>query len=639
MTRSKNPPTALPPHPSRSKKFATVVLRLGSAAVAFAAVLATSSPAHAAPQLLPGVYGYGLDRATNPAGFGPKSTIIEVTNLKDSGPGSLRAAVEASGPRVVVFRTSGVIDLQSNLVIAPGKGNITIAGQTAPSPGISLHNGTLHIQASNVLVQHLRVRPGDRWTKIKTHNRDAVTISYAKDVLRNIVFDHCTFAWSLDEIVCPYNSWDNVTFNKCLFVEPLHISNHIDEGTLPGHVPHQAENLSHTQQGFSAVAKTRDALAVAGLYQTVKTQAVGDYIEYTVPIVPSSKVRPRRHLNITGIKSPDRGQFRAEVRDPADNLLLNDDEIVDQFASTPAQHTWVSQQKLNTSSFAIPPNVDFLKVRLIVAGKNPASRGYTLGIDQIAITDPHGLGPLTSSGENGEGKLSITASILAHFSSRGPWVNSKQFYFANNVLYNRHWVFTQLGHSSWDDPVHAALLGNTYIEGRDLSPYHALPSPIINTTLSAGSKIYTGSASDNAYDYGDRSSPPPFHDPKLEPFLVTADPTVKSAGLSGVTPLSPAAAFAVTIADAGARPADRDPHERRIIDEIARGAKIRELHARPGEIKHTVEAAGGWPVYAVNTVKHTYPADPHGDADGDGYTNLEEWLHEKAAALENQATQ
>src|SRR3954467_15912080 len=95
----------------------------------------------AAPQLAPGVYGYGLDRAVNPAGFGAESKIIHVTTLADNGsntspvPGSLRAALCATGSRVVVFDLSGAIELKSLLVIP--NPNVTVAGQTAPSPGIA----------------------------------------------------------------------------------------------------------------------------------------------------------------------------------------------------------------------------------------------------------------------------------------------------------------------------------------------------------------------------------------------------------------------------------------------------------------------------------------------------------------------
>src|SRR5262249_8982263 len=81
-----------------------------------------------------------------------------VTSLADSGAGTLRAAVEASGPRFVVFDISGNIILASDLrITAP---NITIAGQTAPKPGITLAAASLRVRASNVIIQHIAIRPG-----------------------------------------------------------------------------------------------------------------------------------------------------------------------------------------------------------------------------------------------------------------------------------------------------------------------------------------------------------------------------------------------------------------------------------------------------------------------------------------------
>ncbi len=107
----------------------------------------------------PGAEGFG---ARSQGGRGGR--VIEVINLNDSGPGSLRAAVEAEGPRIVVFRTGGTITLKSGLNITHPF--ITVAGQTAPGGGITLRNdpsnrGTpLTISTHDVVVRYLRSRPG-----------------------------------------------------------------------------------------------------------------------------------------------------------------------------------------------------------------------------------------------------------------------------------------------------------------------------------------------------------------------------------------------------------------------------------------------------------------------------------------------
>src|SRR5689334_14961966 len=104
--------------------------------------------------VIPGGAGFGMDTKAGRGG-----AVYKVTNLNADGSGSLKACVDKTGPRTCVFEVSGAIKLTADLKIRNGQ--LRIAGQTAPSPGIMIRGAGIAIYGSDVLVQHLRVRPGD----------------------------------------------------------------------------------------------------------------------------------------------------------------------------------------------------------------------------------------------------------------------------------------------------------------------------------------------------------------------------------------------------------------------------------------------------------------------------------------------
>jgi len=124
-----------------------------------------------------------------------------------------------------VFEVSGTISLEDDLTIR--NRYITIAGQTAPSPGITLRGAGLLVKASDVLVQHIRVRPGDAAGGEPAINRDALKIEAPSTApIANVVIDHCTFTWSVDEIASAWQYWNNISLINNIFAEPLHQSIH-----------------------------------------------------------------------------------------------------------------------------------------------------------------------------------------------------------------------------------------------------------------------------------------------------------------------------------------------------------------------------------------------------------------------------
>ncbi len=185
-----------------------------------AALAALASSAGAAGRLpaFPGAEGHGRF-----AQGGRGGAVLIVTNLEDAGQGSLRAAVEARGPRTVVFETAGTIRLKSPLKVS--RGRITIAGQTAPGEGITLADQPLIIAADDVVVRFLRVRLG----ALSGVQEDAVTVSRG----RRIILDHISASWSVDETLSvgsryspPEDGVYDVTVQWSLIGESLNRSLH-----------------------------------------------------------------------------------------------------------------------------------------------------------------------------------------------------------------------------------------------------------------------------------------------------------------------------------------------------------------------------------------------------------------------------
>lgn len=141
--------------------------------------------------------------------------VYEVSNLNDSGHGSLREGIEAKGPRTIIFKVSGTIELESPLTIRDPC--ITIAGQTAPGDGICIRRYPINIMADEVIIRYIRARLGDE----SGYDTDAISSRNHK----NIILDHVSASWSVDETVSIYLC-ENVTIQWCMITESLFMSTH-----------------------------------------------------------------------------------------------------------------------------------------------------------------------------------------------------------------------------------------------------------------------------------------------------------------------------------------------------------------------------------------------------------------------------
>jgi hypothetical protein len=171
---------------------------------------------------------------------GLSGTVLRVITLDANGPGSLRQALEATGPRLVVFEVGGVIDLHGRGLVVSSP-QLTVAGQTAPDPGITLIRGDLTVETHDVIVAHIAVRPGDggatppeaRWAP------DALGARRGKSgPVHHVLFDHCSATWAIDENLSASGPADvdattdpeitshDITMRRCLIAEGLSHATH-----------------------------------------------------------------------------------------------------------------------------------------------------------------------------------------------------------------------------------------------------------------------------------------------------------------------------------------------------------------------------------------------------------------------------
>jgi len=208
---------------------------------------------------------------------GAGGQILRVSTLAASGPGSLKEALQTPGKRIIVFEVGGVIDLQGQSwkVKEP---QLTIAGQTAPFPGITLIKGELEIETSDVIVQHLMFRPGE-FGRPKRSGGDHDGLNTTNGASR-IIVDHCSFSWATDENLSAsgprfkgkdpaewrLNTSHQITFSHNLIYEGLAESVHVKGEHSKGSLIHDNATDIFIFGNIYASNVERNALFKGGVY-------------------------------------------------------------------------------------------------------------------------------------------------------------------------------------------------------------------------------------------------------------------------------------------------------------------------------------------------------------------------------------
>lgn len=181
----------------------------------------TQSAKNDEPLAFPGAEGFGKYTTGGRGGV-----IYIVTNLNDKGPGSFREAAEAKGKRIIVFNVDGTIHLETKLII---RGDVTIAGHSAPGDGICLADQTVSIGGDNIIIRYMRFRMGDKYQRGGMVDGNGGDDAFGGNKRKNVIIDHCSMSWSTDEVFSIY-SGDSTTLQWNMIAEPLNYSYHFEKG-------------------------------------------------------------------------------------------------------------------------------------------------------------------------------------------------------------------------------------------------------------------------------------------------------------------------------------------------------------------------------------------------------------------------
>jgi pectate lyase len=305
---------------------------------------------------------------------GTGGEVLRVTTLAAEGPGSLHAALGTKGPRLVVFEVGGVIDLAGRTLVVRNP-HLTLAGQTAPDPGITLIRGGLIVETHDVVIQHIAVRPGDDGPDGKEWAPDALGVRNGHHVL----FEHCSATWGVDENLSTSGPGDvedptltshDITLRNCLIAEALSKSTHPKGEHSKGTLVHDGVRnvviegclFAHNRERNPRVKGGATAIVRDSVLYNWGSACVGVGVRGNKKMLAPAEVVLERNVAIAG---PDtRGKFFVKSVDPGGRVWLRDNLVV-------GAALFDSGVVVEESVSSLTPSVDRV---LRLAGSRPARR-------------------------------------------------------------------------------------------------------------------------------------------------------------------------------------------------------------------------------------------------------------------------
>ena len=263
---------------------------------------------------------------------------VAVTTLADSGPGSLRAAVSAGGPRRVIFAVGGEILLKKPLIVR--NPYLSIAGETAPSPGISLLGDKLRIRTHDVIVRHVRVRVGEL-PGSDPSNRDGISIERGGDYqVGNVLIEHCSVAWAVDEGVSVWGEGiSNVRIRDTIVAETLSNSIHEKGPHSMGLLVGMGTRNVVVERNLLADNMLRNPLVDAGASAVVLNNLIynpgwAGFHVYAKPEAGPTVVSVVGNVLIAGVDSRPRNRFRSfgQGVNPGSQIYYDDNLAIGRLA-------------------------------------------------------------------------------------------------------------------------------------------------------------------------------------------------------------------------------------------------------------------------------------------------------------------